>query len=121
MTATVEFQPNDAFYICCVGQSVTFDSAWRTYCLVDRICFHDQCDDPTFAPHRLKMAHAVQRAITAGLVTVADNHISLCQDLSLRFDALRESGLNEIAAADEIDTFLQTQSWDAVSDGQLPP
>ena len=119
MAATVQFEPYDAVYLFCIGDSVAFDSAWRTYCHVDRICFHDQCDDPAFAPHRQKMAAAIQRAINAGLVILSDGLISPSPAIKTRFDALRESGLNEFDASEQIDTFLQSQPWVIVSEGRL--
>ena len=118
--ATVEFQSYDGHYICCVGDGVTFDSAWRTYCFADRICFHDQCDDPKFAPHRSKMFSAIQRAICAGLVVVSGDRISLGSELKSRCDAIRGAGAVSEAAAEEIDAFLLARSWRAVSDDKLP-
>tara|TARA_R110002111_G_scaffold12806_1_gene37191 strand:+ start:221 stop:586 length:366 start_codon:yes stop_codon:yes gene_type:complete len=119
MVSIVNFEAYDAVYLYCVGESVTFDTAWRAYCSIDRICFHDQCDDPAFAPHRQKMASAIQRAINAGFVILADGLLSPSPTIKTRFDALRESGLNEFDASEEIDTFLQSQPWEIVSDGRL--
>ena len=117
---TVHFQPDDALYLSCIGESTTFDKAWSIYCFVDRICFYNQCDDPAFAAYRQGMVLAVQRAISAGLVNVDDDFISLSPDLRRRFDTLQKSGVNEFQAAEEIDAFLQSQTWDVVSDAKLP-
>ena len=119
MAATVKFEPYDAVYLCCVGDSNPFDAACRTYCHVDRICFHDQCDDPAFAPHRERMADAIQRAISAGFVILSYGLLTLSTDIKARFDTLRASGHNEFGDSEEIDTYLQSQPWDIVSDDRL--
>ncbi len=119
---TVDFQPYDAVYLFCVGESVSFHTAWRAYCFIDRICFHDQCDDPAFAEHRAKMHAAIQRGIIAGLILLSDSgNLSQSPDLRARFDELRDAGLDEFAASDEVESFLLSQSWPIVCDGKLSP
>ena len=122
MAETVEFQPYDAYYLFCVGESVTFETAWRAYCFIDRICFPDQCDDPAFAEYRTKMCAALQRGINAGLILASDSgNLSQSPDLRARFDDLRDAGLNEFDASEEVEAFLSSQTWPVVCDGKLSP
>ena len=86
---------------------------------MNRICFHDQCEAPEFASSRQQMVLAVQRAISAGFVVVSGELISLSPDLRSRFAALEKCGVNEFQAAEEIDAFLLSRTWDVVSDCTL--
>ena len=117
---TIQFQPDDALYLSCIGDSVPFASVWSTYCYVNRICFFDQCDAPEFASSRQQMVLAVQRAISAGIVVVSGELISLSPDLRSRFAALEKCGVSQFQAAEEVDSFLQSRAWDIVSDCTLP-
>lgn len=122
MPEPVTFQPNDAYYLSCIGASVTFETAWHAYCFIDRVCFPTQCDDPAFAKFRVSMHAAVQRGINAGFVLLSSsNKLSLSNDLRTRLRILRDAGKNEFDAAEELDTFLRSQPWDVVSTCKLPP
>ena len=119
MTATIKFEPDDAYYFeCIIGEPVTFYNAWSNYCFIGRICFYNQCNDPKFAPYRENMASAIQRGISAGLVILSGNRVSLSQELASRFDALRDSNCTG-QPFEIIDEFLQSRLWDVVSDAQL--
>ena len=119
MATTFKFEPDDAYYFeCIIGEPITFYSAWSSYCYIARICFSNQCNDPEFAPYRENMAAAIQRGISAGLVILSDNRISLSPELASRFEALRDSNCNG-QPFEVVDEFLQSRLWDVVSDAQL--
>ncbi|MFT7639744.1 MAG: hypothetical protein ACI9G1_001482 [Pirellulaceae bacterium] len=121
MAETVEFQPYDAFYLFCVGESVTFDTAWRASCFIDRICFSDQCNEPAFAENRAKMHAAIQRGIDAGHILLSASGDLSQSDLRGRFDDRRDAGLNEFDASEEVEAFLLSQTWPVVCDSKLSP
>ena len=119
MVAPVEFKPYDATFLYSVGQSVTFDTAWHAYCLNDRLCFQHEANAPAFASHRQEFAAAIQRGVSAGLVIIVGDLISLADELESQFAARRESGLIEYEAFEDVDAFLQSRTWDVVSTAQL--